>query len=148
MRASWSKATRVARYALENPDDVLERGAPPPPTPRKVHNLLPPGYLRKGYGGSKYWPFGIKQAVQEPGYLKGVIAASNNPAYNSVWRYETKRRLEMVYAIIERRDLMLQAYDDMKILDADDERQQWEQNVRANAEQEMWDQAARDLADE
>jgi len=56
------------------------------------------GYLwnraELGYGGSGRWPFDVKRAIQQSGYCKGIIRATKNSKYDSVWRDHAKHDLE------------------------------------------------------
>jgi len=88
------------RYWIpKNPDAYLASAAAmPPPAPRVYYprELLAPGYLRRGYGGSKKWPFSKEKAFREPGYQRGIRNAVRNPAYARPWRTAAARRLEQV----------------------------------------------------
>jgi len=85
----------------------------PPPAPRVYYprELLAPGYLRRGYGGTRKWPFSKEKAFREPGYQRGIRNAIRNPVYARPWRTAAARRLEEV-------EEMERAEEERRIFDA------------------------------
>jgi len=107
---------RIA-FALAYPDVVLndpDMRPAPPSTRYYPRELLRPGYLRRGYGGTKEWPFDKEKAFQEPGYQRGIRRAVRNPAYSLAWRQAAARLLEEV-------DEMEEAERERRIYDAENE---------------------------
>jgi len=105
-RGSW--------FIPKNPDAYLaSQAAMPPPAPRVYYprELLAPGYLRRGYGGTRKWPFSKEKAFREPGYQRGIRNAIRNPAYARPWRTAAARRLEEV-------EEMERAEEERRIFDA------------------------------
>jgi len=81
-------AKRLA-FAFDYPDTVINEPLPPPkpPVEQFYKNYLRPGYLQKGYGGSKEWPFDFARAVEQQGYRMGIKRAIlNKKDYNWDWR--------------------------------------------------------------
>jgi len=58
-------AKRLA-FAFDFPDVVLSQPMPParPIPARTYNNWLAPGYLQRGYGGTREWPFDFGMAVR------------------------------------------------------------------------------------
>lgn len=86
-------------FALQYPDTVLndpDMRSRPPERKYYPRELLAPGYLRRGYGNSKHWPFDKEKAYREPGYQAGIRRAIRNPAYARPWREAAARLLEEV----------------------------------------------------
>lgn len=59
-------------------------------------NLLTPGYLHRGYGGSERWPFSIARALKQRGYRRGILRALDNPAYSGAWRHQARIDMETI----------------------------------------------------
>lgn len=96
-------AKRLA-FALDFPDAVLNEPMPPPKPAQelKYKNWLAPGYLKKGYGGSKEWPFDFNHAVEQEGYRRGIVRAiANKVDYNWEWRREAALDMKLVLEIVE-----------------------------------------------
>jgi len=84
-------------------DDILARPIDVARLPsRRVNPPVPPlgNPNLPGYGGSKQWPFSWRQALESPGYRRGVDNASVNPYYASNWRYHAVRLLAAVNTIV------------------------------------------------
>lgn len=89
-RRSW--------FIPNNPDAYLasNEAQPPPPARWQPREWLAPGYLRRGYGNVKKWPFSKEKAYLEPGYQRGVRRAINSPVYAQPWRQAARKRLREV----------------------------------------------------
>jgi len=116
-RGDPKKISREIRFALDYPDYVLNHPekygnfAAPPAAAR----WLAPGWGAKGYGNSKYWPFSVKKALKEPGYLKGIERALNNDNYDESWKANAKHLLRIVY---HKQAMLEQAYRDIIAVEA------------------------------
>lgn len=84
VEAETRRLDALARVAARQPRVVVHR------------NLLPPGYLHRGYGGSERWPFSIARALKQRGYRQGILKALDNAAYNSSWRYWARSDMEKI----------------------------------------------------
>lgn len=76
--------------------DALARLAARQRRVEQPRNLLPPGYLHRGYGGSERWPFSVARALKQRGYRQGILRALDNEAYNSAWRYWARHDMEKI----------------------------------------------------
>lgn len=102
--AQRARAKRM-RFALDFPEqniasaerEMIARGPGIISTTRK---FLPPGYLQRGYNGSKYWPFSIKKAVREIGYRRGVRRAIVDKDFHPAWRHFAIRYMWLVRDIL------------------------------------------------
>lgn len=95
-------ARRLA-FAFDYPDVVLQQPMPPPkPIPDRAYaNWLAPGYLQKGYGGTKEWPFDFAMAVRKEGYRRGIVRAiANKRDYNWEWRKEAALWIQEVEEVL------------------------------------------------
>lgn len=113
MQRGWPTKSKLTQYQKRKVDFALfnertvdlildEKKKPRVQEPQRGLGLLPPGYLMRGYGDVKFWPFSVKEAVSKKGYRWGVIRATKNPAFNDAWRKAADDLLDTVYQILSK----------------------------------------------